>query len=278
MGENCDLLIALHARRSAASITRFRKTFPAKPLIVVLTGTDLYRDLATSEEARQSLRLADSLIVLQEDAIHFVPIEHRKKTHVVYQSAKPLKPCLKAKFKLDCVVVGHLRDEKDPSTIFRAAAQLNDSDHIHILHIGAPLDEPLAEIARTLSARSKHYHWSGEMSHGLTRAAIKRAHLLIHPSIMEGGANVIVEALTSGTSVLASQMSGNVGMLGPDYGGYFAVGDDAALLTLLKRYSRDANFKSRLGNACLARAKLFLPETECASLCSIANKLLEPKA
>ena len=277
-GENCDLLIALHARRSAASIARFRETFAAKPLIVVLTGTDLYRDLATSEEARRSLRLADSLIVLQEDAIHFVPVEHRKKTHVVFQSAKPLEPYAKPKFKLNCVVVGHLRDEKDPSTIFRAAARLNNSDHIHILHIGAPLDESLAKIARTLSAYGKCYHWSGAMSHGLTRAAIKRAHLLIHPSIMEGGANVIVEALTSGTSVLASHMSGNIGMLGPNYEGYFAVGDDAALITLLKRVLRDANFKSRLGNACLARAKLFLPETERASLCAIANRLLEPKA
>ncbi len=277
-GESCDLLIALHARRSAPSIARYREAFPAKPLIVVLTGTDLYRDLATSKEARQSLRLADSLIVLQDDAIHFVPVEHRKKTHVVYQSAKPLKPSIKAKSKLNCVVVGHLRDEKDPSTIFRAASQLSDSDHIHILHIGAPLDESLAEIARTLSAHNKNYHWSGAMSHGLTRAAIKRAHLLIHPSIMEGGANVIVEALTSGTAVLASQMSGNIGMLGPNYEGYFAVGDDVALLALLKRVLSDANFKSRLGNACLARARLFLHETERASLCSIANELLQPKA
>jgi putative glycosyltransferase (TIGR04348 family) len=273
--ESCDILIALHARRSAASVIRFRELYPAKPLIVVLTGTDLYRDLKTSVEARQSLTLADSLIVLQEDAIQFVPIEHRKKTHVVYQSAKQLKPYTKPKHKLDAVVVGHLRDEKDPATIFRAVEKLSPDDHIHILHIGAPLDEALATIAKKLSAQNKHYHWSGAMTHGLTRAAIKRAHVLIHPSIMEGGANVIVEALTSGTPVIASKMSGNVGMLGQNYEGYFPVGDEIALIALLKRCADDPNFMSRLGNACQARAKLFLPETERSSLSNIVNQLLQ---
>lgn len=274
--ESCDILIALHARRSAGSIVRFREAHPTKPLIVVLTGTDLYRDLKTSQEARQSLTLADSLIVLQEDAIQFIPIEHRKKTHVVYQSAKQLSPEIKLKHKLNCVVVGHLRDEKDPAIIFRAVEKINANDHIHILHIGAPLDELLATTAQKLAAEYPHYHWSGAMAHGLTRAAIKHAHLLIHPSIMEGGANVIVEALTSGTPVIASKMSGNVGMLGQDYEGYFPVGDETALVDLLKRCADDPNFMSRLTNACQARAKLFLPGTERDSLRNIVNQILKP--
>ncbi len=272
--ESCDILIALHARRSAASIVRFRATYPAKPLIVVLTGTDLYRDLKTSQEARHSLDLADALIVLQEDAIQFVPLEHRKKTHVVYQSAKQLTPAAKPKHQLNCVVVGHLRDEKDPATIFRAAEKLGPDDHIHILHIGAPLDDALAATAQKLVVQHSHYHWAGALAHGLTRAAIKRAHLLIHPSIMEGGANVIVEALTSGTPVIASKMSGNVGMLGQTYEGYFPVGDEIALVALLKRCANDPNFMSRLGTACQARAKLFLPETERNSLSNIVRQLM----
>jgi putative glycosyltransferase (TIGR04348 family) len=274
--ESCNILIALHARRSAASIAQFRAAHPVKPLIVVLTGTDLYGDLKTSEEARQSLALADALIVLQEDAIQFIPREHRKKTHVIYQSAKQLTPEIKPKNKLNCVVVGHLREEKDPTTIFRVAEKINDNDHIHILHIGAPLDEALATIAKKLSAQNKHYHWSGAMAHGLTRAAIKHAHVLIHPSIMEGGANVIVEALTSGTPVIASKMSGNIGMLGQNYEGYFPVGDEIALIALLKRCADDPNFMSRLGNACQARAKLFLPATERDSLRNIVNQILRP--
>jgi putative glycosyltransferase (TIGR04348 family) len=257
-----DILIALHARRSADSIRRYRTARPNGALIVVLTGTDLYSDLATNAEARASLDLADALIVLQEDAIQFVPREHRKKTHVIYQSAKTLAPAVKLKDRLNCVVVGHLRAEKDPDIIFRLVEKLPTDSTIHILHIGAPNDERLAARAKSLSEASQNYHWAGALAHGLTRAAIKRAHLLIHPSVLEGGANVIVEAIASGTPVLASQMSGNVGMLGQGYAGYFPVGDVEALRDQLDRCARDANYSTRLNTACAARAKLFLPEAE----------------
>ena len=273
-GQQADAMIALHALRSADSSRRFREDFPTKPLIVVLTGTDLYRDLSESADAQASIASADALVVLQEDAISHVPREFRHKTHVIFQSAKPLKPAMKIKGRLDCVVVGHLRHEKDPLTIFRLTELIPDNFPLRIMHIGAPLDASLASRARELSSTNAHYHWAGALSHGLTRAAIKRAHLLIHPSIMEGGANVIVEAISAGTPVLASRMSGNVGMLGRDYAGYFPVGDVSALWTLLTRCLSDANFILRLNTACAARTKLFLPETERASLCQMLRELM----
>ena len=271
---DANIVIALHARRSADSVRRYRAAYPDGGLIVALTGTDLYADLAVSEEARQSLALADALIVLQEDAIQYVPREHRNKTHVIYQSAKTLLPAKKLKDRLNCAVVGHLRAEKDPDIIFRLVESLPESSPIHIVHVGAPLDESLAARAQALSNSSRHYHWAGPLSHGLTRAAIKRSHLMIHPSVMEGGANVIVEAISSGTPVIASRMSGNVGMLGQDYAGYFPVGDMAALRTLLDRCANDANFLLRLNTACAARAKLFLPTAERIALVKLINSLL----
>lgn len=270
--EQADLLIALHARRSADSIRRYRAAHPGGPLIVVLTGTDLYADLSVSAEARASLDLADALIVLQEDAIQYVPHEHRKKTHVIYQSAKTLAPATKIKHRLNCVVAGHLRAEKDPDIIFRLVESLPADSPIHILHLGAPYDEALAARARALSASSPHYHWAGALSHGLTRAAIKRSHLLIHPSVLEGGANVIVEALSAGTPVIASHMSGNIGMLGQGYAGYFPVGDMQTLRTLLERSVREPNFLLRLNTACAARAKLFLPGAERSALVKLIEQ------
>jgi putative glycosyltransferase (TIGR04348 family) len=270
-----DVLIALHARRSADSIRRYRIARPNGKLIVVLTGTDLYADLETSTDARMSLDLADALIVLQEDAIKYVPHEHRKKTHVIYQSAKTLVPAEKNKGKLNCVVVGHLRAEKDPDIIFRLVEALPDDLPIHVLHIGSPYDDTLAAKAQSLSHTSRHYHWTGALAHGLTRAAIKRAHLLIHPSVMEGGANVIVEALSSGTPVLASRMSGNVGMLGEAYAGYFPVGDMPALRSKLVQCACEPNFLLRLNTACAARAKLFLPEAERNALVRLLLQMLD---
>ena len=269
-----SVLIALHARRSADSIRRYRTAHPDGALIVVLTGTDLYADLAKSADARASIDMADALIVLQEDAIQYVPHEYRKKTHVIYQSAKTLLPAKKRKDRLNCVVVGHLRAEKDPDIIFRLVESLPEKSPIHILHLGAPIDEKLAARARKVSVTSPHYHWAGALSHGLTRAAIKRSHLLIHPSVMEGGANVIVEALSSGTAVIASHMSGNIGMLGQDYAGYFPVGHMEALHALLDRCTNEANFLLRLNTAAAARAKLFSPEIERSALLKLLSKLV----
>ena len=269
-----DILIALHARRSADSIRRYRAERPNGALIVVLTGTDLYADLAVSEAARTSLTLADALIVLQEDAIQYVPREYRRKTHIVYQSAKTLLPAKKLKDRLNCVVAGHLRTEKDPDIIFRLVDALPNDSPIHVVHIGAPLDTVLAARAQALSQKSRRYHWAGALSHGLTRAAIKRSHVLIHPSVLEGGANVIVEAISSGTPVIASRMSGNIGMLGQDYAGYFPVGDMNALRDRLELCVHDANFMLRLNTACAARAKLFLPESERSALVALISNLI----
>ena len=270
---DANVLIALHARRSAESIRRFREARPDGVLIVVLTGTDLYADLAVSAEARESLALADLLVVLQEDAIQHVPLEYRKKTHIIFQSAKVLSPAQKSRNKLNCVVVGHLRAEKDPDIIFRLVESLPPESPIQILHIGAPIDEKFAARAREISTTSRHYHWAGSLAHGLTRAAIKRAHVLIHPSILEGGANVIVEAISSGTPVIASRMSGNIGMLGKDYMGYFPVGDVAALRSKLGHCAGDANFLLRLNTACAARAKLFSPAAERSALVKLISSL-----
>jgi len=273
-----DLFVALHARRSHASIVQMRRAHPQVPIVLALTGTDLYADLNHNRDANESLDLADALIVLQEDAIQYVPSGQRRKTHVVFQSARSLAPAVKSGERINCVVVGHLRAEKSPQTIFEAVALLNGDDRIHITHIGAPhsaADEALARQAQALSETNSHYHWVGGLAHGLTRAAIKRSHLLVHPSVLEGGANVIVEAITAGTPVVASRMSGNVGMLGVDYAGYFPVGDAAAIVTLLRRCLTDANFMLRLNTACKVRAALFSPNEEQRRLLKIVSGLLE---
>lgn len=265
-GEPTDILFALHAHRSATSIAAARAANPTLPIIVVLSGTDLYRDLAESKAAQRSLDIADRIIALQFDARRRLPPQWAEKCVVVYQSAPALPPVRKADGRLDVVVVGHLREEKDPRTLFRAIDRLDPGLPLRVRHIGAALDPALEAEARATVARDPRYRWVGARPHGLTRIAIQRAHLLVHPSIMEGGANVIVEAITAGTPVLASFMSGNLGMLGSEYPGYFPVGDASALAERLDALARDPTGLAPLRRACKSIAHLFTPQRERSAL------------
>ena len=266
-GAPADIMIALHARRSAASIAAFAQTYPSRPLIVVLTGTDLYRDIANDDDAQRSLQLATKLVVLQNAGLEHLPASLRPKTSVIYQSAPALSPLVKASTTrhINVTMVGHLREEKDPLTFMQAATLLK-SPRIRMNQIGSALEPHLEVHAQTTQLNCLRYRWLGNMSHGKTRQFIKRSHFLIVPSRMEGGANVIIEAITSGVPVIASNISGNRGMLGDDYVGYFACGDSAALAQLIDHACADASFYAALQQQCAARAPLFAPERERAAL------------
>lgn len=261
-GKSVDAMIALHARRSAASIRAFRAQASKGRLAVVLTGTDLYGDLPASAEAAGSLDLADRIVVLQEDAMRVLGLQWRGKTEVIFQSASSLPRRPKPRDHLSCVMVGHLRAEKDPLTLFRAVAMLPASLPIHIRHIGAALDPRLGEAAHALERRDPRYRYVGALPRGLTRAAIAAAHVLIHPSVVEGGANVIVEAVTGGTAVIASRISGNVGMLGVEYPGYFEPGDESGLAGCLVQAVEDPKYRRALATAAAARKPRFAPRVE----------------
>ena len=267
-------LIALHARRSAAAIARFAEACPDRPLIVVLTGTDLYRDIGIDQSARRSLYLATHLVVLQEAALDELEPNHRRKCRVIYQSAPTLKPGTPPQRTFEVILVGHMRAEKDPLTPMRAITRLPADSAVRLIHIGDASDE-FARAAAELQERRwpsvRRYRWLGARTHGETRRRIRNANAMVISSVMEGGANVIVEGITSGVPIIASRVSGNVGMLGAEYAGYFAVGDDEELARLLDRISRDGEFLARLKVQCAARATLFDPAHERADV----NRLVD---
>ena len=269
-------MIALHARRSRAAITAWRDAHPGRALIVTLTGTDLYRDLPAGDpDTRASIADADRLIVLQDDAPYFVPPADRGKTDVVFQSARALAPWPhKRGDRLHCVLVAHLRPEKDPATVFAAWSALPPELPIFLTIIGDALDSALGDAASALAAVDPRVRWLGPRPHAWTRQAIKRAHVVLCPSRMEGGANVVVEAITAGTPVIGSRVSGNVGMLGDDYGGYFPVGEAAALTQLLVRIWRNPALHDALASQCQRRSERFAPAAERAALLSSLARAL----
>ncbi len=271
---DADLLIALHARRSADAVAHWRRARPAAPLLLVLTGTDLYRDIDSDAAAQASLRSADRLVVLNQLGARALPAELRAKTRVVLQSCSARAALAKPTRHLRALMVGHLRDEKSPETYFDAARRLAARADLRLDHIGAPLDATLGAQARTLMADCPHYRWLGAVGHGQTRRRIQQAHVLVHPSRMEGGAHVVIEALRSATPVLASRIDGNLGLLGEDYEGCFAPGDAQALAQALQRLRDEPAMLARLQQQCAARAPLFEPAHEAQALHALVGELL----
>lgn len=277
------LMLALHARRSAESIQAWSRAHPGRGLAVVLTGTDLYQDIRTDPQARRSLELAQRLVVLQELGAQALPESCRDQARVIFQSTPQRATLAKSARLLRAVMVGHLRAVKSPQTLFEAARLLSEHDDIRIDHIGDAGDDALAEQARATARDCPHYRWLGPVPHAQARQRIQRAHVLVHTSAMEGGAHVIMEAVRSGTPVLASRVPGNVGMLGADYGGYFPHGDAPALARLLQdcRAGQAAKDPARgllalLAGQCAIRAPLFDSSAERAALLQLLHELDRP--
>ena len=107
--------------RGAACIDRaIRRGVSRRPLILMLTGTDLYADIRVDASARFSLKLATRLVVLQQEGLAELAPRLRARARVIYQSTRTVRRAAVA-VAFEVCVSGHLRDVKDP---FRLAAAL----------------------------------------------------------------------------------------------------------------------------------------------------------
>jgi putative glycosyltransferase (TIGR04348 family) len=279
-GEPADLLIALHARRSAAAVDAFRRAQPERPIVLALTGTDLYEEIHTNALARRALGLASRLVVLQPLAIKELPAHLRDRARVIYQSCQALTRRDKRlrsskrprdgvlrnnavrKTPFDVCVLGHLRPVKDPFRAAEAARLLPATSRIRILHAGAALSREMENQARREERVNSRYHWLGDVPRSKALRLLARSRLMVLSSLMEGGANTISEAIAVGTPVLASRIPGSVGLLGADYDGYFPVRDTSALAAILSRAETDPTFYRKLQRSCCRLRPLFRPARE----------------
>ena len=273
--EACDLLVALHARKSAPSVRRFRRRYPGRPIVTALTGTDLYRDLGTSAAARQSLDLSDAIVVLQHKALDELNLPLRSKTRVIVQSAVaddvlrlPRRPRT-----FDVCVLGHLRAVKDPFRTAYAVRRLPSTSRIRVRHVGAALSKTVERRARAEAKRNLRYSWLGERSRSQTQRVLARSRVLVLSSRSEGGANVISEAVVRSIPILASRIPGTVGLLGTDYPGYFTTGDTSELRRLLERVETDHAFYRKLKGHVVKLAPMFRPAREKRSWKELLEKL-----
>jgi len=236
--------------------------------VLVMTGTDLYCDLPSEPAALRSLALADDIVVLQELALRALAPAAVHKARVIVQSCDILPTDRRAAGRggpTRFIAMGHIRDVKDPLTLARAASRLKDAP-IAVEHLGAFLDADLSVQLRRLAQACPGYRLAGGLPHAQALERLLAADALVHPSRMEGGANVVIEAVCAGIPVLASAIDGNVGLLGPDYEGYFRVGDDERLAAMMRRFASDHAFGARLRGQLDALRDRFAPEREAAAV------------
>jgi putative glycosyltransferase (TIGR04348 family) len=274
-GKDADLLITLHAYRSHASIDAFKLAYPNRPLILILTGTDLYRDMANQPEVHESMALADALVVLQTEALRLIPAKWHHKATVIHQSVSQIPKQQKPKGQFSVSVIGHLRPEKDPFCIVRALPHLHSDSQITIQHLGMAMSLGMEKAALQYSNQYSRYSWHGMKSHQATLRTLARSHVMVISSRMEGGAHVVSEAIAAGVPVLASKIAGNCGLLGKDYLGYFPVGNEKALARLLYRAATDQLFYKKLQDQIKQLRKLIKPVQEKAAIQKLCAKLFQ---
>jgi len=256
-----DVVIALHARHSAAAVVR-----ATVPVVLALTGTDLYGDIHHDPAAIAALARADRLVVLHDHAIADLPAERRGVARVIRQSARaPVRPVARAKGELRVAVVGHLREVKDPLLAARAARTLPERSRISVVHAGSALEPAFAAAARAEERTNPRYRWLGELSPARALRLIAGAHVLVLSSRSEGGANVLGEAIACRTPVIATDIAAARAALGDDYPALFPVGDVDALAQLLARFETDRAWRAELARRIARRRPLFAERTELAA-------------
>lgn len=260
-GDAADAMLALHARRSHASI----KSFPGR-VVVALTGTDVYGDIHQSAQARESLELAQRLIVLQPKAAEELSAKLRKKVRVVVQSSSTRLRHAPVKGKFRVCVIGHLRAVKDPLRTLRALPHVA-SREVEVVHLGE-----LLEPALKPETGDSRYRWLGSVPHARALKWLASSHAMVISSRMEGGANVVCEALRIGVPVLASRISGNVGLLGERYAGYFSVGDERDLARLIEK-AMDKAFYAKLKTQVARLRPTVAPRSEARALLATVGSL-----
>ena len=277
--DDTGFLIALHAYRSHQSIVAFKKKYPKRPIVLVLTGTDLYRDIENHSEVIQSMEMADQLIILQSCAVDLIPADLRYKVQVIYQSVE-------VEFDIDIgngdfatkddfvvSIIGHLREEKDPFRVVRSLPLLPADSKITVKHLGQAMNPQMKDQATHFNATIDRYHWLGEVSHADALRILSQSRLMVISSRMEGGAHVVSEAIALGIPVIASDIPGNRGLLGEDYPGYYPVADENALATLLYRAEKTPSFYASLQKHIDLRRELINPASEKQAIQAMVNTL-----
>ncbi len=263
-----EVLIALHATHSTTLIRQAAAQFPDMPIGVIMTGTDLNVDLASTNRDRpgyrdaiESLEIATFIVLLEPaslERLREIDSCLGSKTTVIPQSAAvafesggrdgdnvgddALAGVFSVPDTFKIAVVGHLRAIKDPLAAAEAARLLPEDSRIHIIHWGAALEEEIAQQASLEMRENRRYDWIGPVSHGQSLQQLNKCDLMVLSSHFEGGPAVLSESIINGVPIIAHKITATCGLLGGDYPGFYCDANRQELADLLLKSERDSAF------------------------------------
>jgi glycosyltransferase involved in cell wall biosynthesis len=261
-----DVLIAIHAMKSAPAIRGYRQARADGKVIVALAGTDIYPE--PCEATLESMRIADRIILLQDRAILKVPESECRKAQTILQSADT--SCFsqyaeRSKNPFIVSVIGFLRDVKDPMRAAAASRLLPPESRVCIRHAGGILEDKYKKLVETETVENPRYRWLGIIDRTGIDKLLSESQLMVLSSFHEGGARVVSYSIVNHTPVLAAASDCAISLLGESYPGLYPAGDTEALAKLMNRAETDESFLNELREITKELAPKFAPALEVAA-------------
>ena len=282
------LVHAFHAYRVGPLALRLARR-AERPLVVTLTGTDANHDLFDAERAatvRRVLEGASSVIVFHESIARRITaaLPDLAARLTVVPQAVHLDPGrrldLDERWPLPAnrvlvVFPAGIRAVKNPlrplGPIERVVAR---HPSVRLLYAGPVLDPEEGDaLRRALDRRSWARH-IGVVPHDQMASLLRAADVVLNCSTSEGGmANSVLEALSLGRAVLASDIDGNRSLIDDGVTGLM-YRDEAELERQAERLVCDPGLRARLGRAGQERImREFPPEREIAGYLAVYRHL-----
>lgn len=265
-GVEAPCMVALNARRSAGAVAEYRDACPDGRVVLILTGTDINHAECRDEGSptRRTMADAERLVVLHEVALESVPDSLRAKCEVIYPSVclpDGLVHEVRESERFQVIMAGNVRWEKNVPLVLDACRLLPAESRVEV-HLYGDADESMVPELLQATAGGAPFQWRGKTGHEDLLRVMAESDLLLNSSLQEGGANALCEAVALGLPVLASEIGGNLGMLGAGYGGYFPSGSVEGLVEGLIRVESDPAYYRLLKSRLKSRAERFAYQRE----------------
>lgn len=258
-----DIIHALHALKGGVPAMELASRLNIL-FVITITGTDLNIDLLQSENP-QILKVLDKAArvitysPLSKDRLSSRLPSISEKITIIRPSVDIGKPrgdrgILPAGFNF--LLPSGIRRVKDPTFAVRPLEALRrEFPSINLTIVGPVLDD---EERKKLSHAMEGKNWASytKVSHDSMPDIYNSADVVLNTSVSEGLSNAVLEAMSLGKAVLASDCEGNKAVITDGIDGLlYRQGDEDDFLLKARNLILDSGLRKRLGEAAKEKVK-----------------------